>query len=63
MLGGWVIVPTTEIQSSDIVLLSRGTLSGATGTLSAVSFSAGVSFLINSSSSADNGIVFWEIVH
>jgi parallel beta-helix repeat protein len=63
LVAGAATVSTAEIQSTDIVLLSRGAIGGTMGVLAARSLTTGVSFLIDSTSGTDTGQVFWEIVH
>jgi parallel beta-helix repeat protein len=61
--SGTVTISTTEIQASDNVLLSRLANSGSSGPLAVTTITAGVSFVVQSSSNVDDGTFFWEIVH
>ena len=63
LAAGSCTVSTAEIQAGDNVRLSNVGAGGTVGLLSRGTITAGVSFLINSSSSTDSSVVFWEIVH
>ena len=65
MTAGSITVSTTAVTASSIILLTANTLGGTPGTLSApvASITAGVSFVITSSSNSDTSTVNYLIIN
>ncbi|MEI6287165.1 MAG: right-handed parallel beta-helix repeat-containing protein [Bacillota bacterium] len=61
--GGSFTVSTVEVRTGDIILITRGTIGGTTGNLSARSIVNATSFNLDSSSGTETSSVYWEIVH
>jgi parallel beta-helix repeat protein len=63
LLAGTVTINTAEVQTGDNIILSRSIAGGGVGHLSVGTIAAGISFVINSSSTTDTSTIFWEIRH
>lgn len=62
LLGGTVTVTNAMVASGSVIFLSYAALSGVPGVLSIGTITAGVSFVINSSSTTDNSTVNWNFI-
>ena len=63
LVGGTIVVSASEVQTNDIIQLTRVLVGGTLGHLSVGAVVAGTSFVINSSSGADTSTVAWSILH
>lgn len=65
LVAGTVTVASTDVTANSIILISRNTPGGTVGNLScpSASISAGVHFVINSSSSSETSTINWSITN
>ena len=63
LVSGTATVSTSEVQAGDRIRISHLTNAGVPGIAAVSAITAGVSFMIGSSSAADQSTVLWEIVH
>lgn len=62
LAAGTVTVATTAVRATSKVFLTRAVTGGTTGDLRVGTITAGVSFVINSSSVLDTSTVNWMVV-
>lgn len=63
LVAGTVTVTTAQVVAGDNIQLTAVVAGGTQGILSVGTITAGVSFVINSTSGTDTSTIFWEIVH
>ena len=62
LVAGTKTISNTDVRAIDNIVLSRVTSGGVIGTLSVGTITAGVSFVINSSSATDTSVVAWQFI-